>query len=168
MRLGFGRQSERPRLGTQKDIWREYVDFFSGNDSQPKQLRCDRPCVNRPIKCISAHRNWSSRAIAMMISNQLVLAILLCFVSLIGCGSSPEVTSEEGRKCLDSLYTAVTSKKPELLDPCSSQIKTLETEGHLPPDSASFLQEIIEKAAAGEWQTAATELDAYIREQNPR
>ncbi len=140
----------------------------SGKDGELERPQGERPGVNRPVECITAHRKWLPRALETMIKKPSTLAALLCFIAMIGCGSSPEVTSEEGQKCLDALYTAVTSKKPELLDQCSSQIKTLETEGHLPSDSASFLREIIEKASAGEWQTAATELDAYIRKQNPR
>ncbi len=95
---------------------RENMRSSSGKDGELERPQGERPGVNRPVECITAHRKWLPRALETMIKKPSTLAALLCFIAMIGCGSSPEVTSEEGQKCLDALYTAVTSKKPELLD----------------------------------------------------
>lgn len=54
---------------------------------------------------------------------QLRSAVLVVLAaSVIGCGGSPDVMSEAGLKVLDALYTAVTSRKPELVDHCQAQV----------------------------------------------
>ena len=100
---------------------------------------------------------------------QCVSAMLTLLVaSSIGCGGSPEVTSEAGLKSLDVLYTAVTSRKPELLDQCAIQVNHLETSGDLSGSAADSMEGVIQLAEAGDWQQAAERLDKYIRLQTRR
>jgi hypothetical protein len=86
----------------------------------------------------------------------------------IGCGGSPEVTSDAGLKSLDALYTAVTSRKSELVDQCATQVARLETSGDLNSSAADVLEGVIKLARAGEWQQSAETLDTYIRAQTRR
>lgn len=86
----------------------------------------------------------------------------------IGCGGSPDVTSETGLKSLDALYTAVTSRKPELVDQCAKQVSRLKESGDLSGSAADTLEGVIQRAKAGEWQQSAENLDKYIRLQTRR
>ena len=87
---------------------------------------------------------------------------------VIGCGGSPDVTSEAGLKSLDALYTAVTSRKPELVDQCAKQVNRLEESGDLSGSAADTLEGVIQRAKAGDWQQSAEVLDRYIRLQTRR
>ncbi len=91
-----------------------------------------------------------------------ILAALL----LSGC-SRIDLPHEESRMAIDALYTAVTSRRPELVETCENQLKELETAGKLPPSTASDLKRIIEQARAQQWQPAAEKLDALIRKIKP-
>lgn len=94
--------------------------------------------------------------------------LTLLVASSIGCGGSPEVTSEAGLKSLDALYTAVTSRKPELLDQSAMQVNRLEASGDLSGSAADAIEGVIQLAEAGDWQQAAERLDKYIRLQTRR
>ncbi len=100
---------------------------------------------------------------------QLRSAVLVVLAaSVIGCGGSPDVMSEAGLKSLDALYTAVTSRKPELVDHCAAQVARLETSGDLSSSAADVLEDVIKLAKTGEWQQSAEYLDKYIRLQTRR
>jgi hypothetical protein len=90
-----------------------------------------------------------------------VLTVMLAWT--IGCRGSVEVTSESGLKCLDAIYTAVTCRKPELLEQCSVKIDTLKRSGDLTSGSAEMLLGFVTLAKKGQWEQSAKELDRYIR-----
>lgn len=79
-----------------------------------------------------------------------------------GCGKTV-IESEESRKAIDALYTAVTSKRPDLVDSCEARLAELKTSGELPPPTATQLGEIIARARQQQWQPAAERLDKLIR-----
>jgi|GEM_PF-6807545 len=88
----------------------------------------------------------------------------LLFVSL-GCGGTPLIESEEGRKVAEALYTAVTSQKPELLERTDLRLAELHSAGKLSEAAFGKLTAISKKARDGNRQAAAEELDRLIRYQ---
>lgn len=89
---------------------------------------------------------------------------VLLIVLLTGCGPSA-VSSPEAERSVDALYTAVTSRRPELLEQCEQRLKQLLTEEKLTQSAHDELAEIIQQARRGEWQPAAETLDSFIRNQ---
>jgi outer membrane protein assembly factor BamD (BamD/ComL family) len=89
---------------------------------------------------------------------------VLLMILLAGCGP-PAVNSPEAERSVDALYTAVTSRRPELLDQCEQRLKQLLTEEKLTPSAHGELADIIQQARQGEWQEAAETLDSFIRNQ---
>ena len=89
----------------------------------------------------------------------------LMLVMAIGCNSAPPLGSEEASSTADALYTAVTSRRPELVDAVEKSLNKLQAEQQISSAAMTALQAIIEQARAGEWQAAAEELDQLIRNQ---
>lgn len=99
------------------------------------------------------------RVVVRRVSSYLILAMA------IGCGSVPPLGSEEVSSAADALYTAVTSRRPELLDAVEMNLNKLNADQQVSPAALTALQAIIDQARAGEWQAAAEELDQLIRNQ---
>lgn len=89
-------------------------------------------------------------------------ALLLCALSIIGCGRI-EIEHEESRMAIDALYTAVTSRRLELLETCERRLKDLEASGKLPAATGRDLDRIVAQARQQEWQPAAERLNFLIR-----
>jgi hypothetical protein len=89
----------------------------------------------------------------------------LMLVMTIGCYSAPPLGSEEASSTADALYTAVTSRRPELVDAVEKSLNKLQAEQQISPAAMTALQAIVDQARAGEWQAAAEELDQLIRNQ---
>ena len=84
-----------------------------------------------------------------------------------GCGGPPALESEEAFSTADALYTAVTSRRTELLEKSGSRLLELKDTGKLSNEAFESLNQIIERARSGDWQVAAEELDSFIRQQPP-
>lgn len=84
------------------------------------------------------------------------------FVSIAGCGHTV-IENEDSRMAIDALYTAVTSRRAELVDSCEHRLKELEAVGEIPPATAKQLAGIIATARRNQWQPAAERLDTLIR-----
>jgi hypothetical protein len=83
-----------------------------------------------------------------------------------GCGGPPQIgPDEEAFKAVDALYTAVTSRRPQLLDQCDRQLQDLQKQGKLPEPAHEALQKIIAKARDGEWEPAALDLSKFMKGQ---
>ena len=95
----------------------------------------------------------------------LRVCVCLMLVMVTGCNSVPPLGSEEVSSTADALYTAVTSRRPELLDAVEVSLNKLNAEQQISPAAMSALQAIIDQARTGEWQAAAEELDQLIRNQ---
>ena len=109
---------------------------------------------------MSVTRLWGLRCITIRrVSASLIL------VMAIGCSSAPPLGSEEASSTADALYTAVTSRRPELLDAVEEDLNKLQSKQQISPAAMTALQTIIDQARAGEWQAAAEELDQFIRNQ---
>jgi predicted small lipoprotein YifL len=93
------------------------------------------------------------------------LSALLILIAAAGCGSAPPLGSEDASSAADALYTAVTSRRMELVDAVEEKLNKLHAEQQVSPAAMSALQAIIEQARAGQWQAAAEELDQLIRNQ---
>ena len=93
------------------------------------------------------------------------LSALVILIAAVGCNSAPPLGSEEVSSTADALYTAVTSRRLELVDAVEVNLKRLLEEKLVSPAAMTMLQAIIAKARAGEWQAAAEELDHLIRNQ---
>jgi hypothetical protein len=95
---------------------------------------------------------------------RLVVGVALLAVCLAaGCGQRAVLGGEDAKQAADALYTAVTSKRPELLRKCEARIEELKSSGKLSEDGFASLKEVITRAHAGEWQPAAERLDQIIR-----
>jgi hypothetical protein len=70
--------------------------------------------------------------------------------------------SEDVFKTVDALYTAVTSHNDGRLAQCEKRLTTLKEKGELPDSAASALTSIINRAKAGDWQSASTHLYAFM------
>ena len=103
---------------------------------------------------------WSFRCITVQ-----YVSVCLMLVMAIGCSSAPPLGSEEVSSTADALYTAVTSRRPELVDAVEESLNKLNAEQQISPAAMTALQAIIDQARAGEWQAAAEELDQLIRNQ---
>ena len=93
------------------------------------------------------------------------VSVCLMLVMAIGCNSAPPLGSEEASSTADALYTAVTSRRPELVDAVEKSLNKLQAEQQISSAAMTALQAIIEQGRAGEWQAAAEELDQLIRNQ---
>ncbi len=71
--------------------------------------------------------------------------------------------NDDARQVADALYTAVTSRRPELVRSCEKTVQNLASQGTLSSGGADALKAIIAQADAGEWQKAAEQLDKIIR-----
>lgn len=94
----------------------------------------------------------------------LLLSLLL---SVLGCGGPPALESEEAILTTDALYTAITSRRTELLNDSEGRLKELRDDGKLSAKAFEALAEIIQQARSGNWQDAAEDLDSFIRHQPP-
>lgn len=86
----------------------------------------------------------------------------LFLLSLSGCGQTV-IESEESRMAIDALYTAVTSRRTDLVDACEQRLQSLSAAGEIPPATSRQLADIIAKARQKQWQPAAERLDRLIR-----
>lgn len=103
-------------------------------------------------------RRWRV-AVSMVL---LVLMSVLCC----GCGSTPQLLDDDAVASeLDAFFTAVTSKKPELLKASRERFTKLHAEQRLSPEGFERLSGIADQAESGKWEPAARELYDLIRAQ---
>lgn len=95
----------------------------------------------------------------------LLLAVLWLTAFLIGCGQPQIGESEEAFGEIDALYTAVTSKRKDLLEDCRKRITQLKSDGKLSPAAFKVVGAIMDEAAAERWSTAAPKLYDFMRAQ---
>lgn len=97
------------------------------------------------------------------------LVSLLCIWSLMafaGCNRVPQVLSDEavfGE--LDALYTAVTTKRPDLLKECQRRIANLHDEKRMSDAGYKEVQAIVTLSEQNKWSSAAQRLYDFMRGQ---
>ena len=97
------------------------------------------------------------------------VVMICCMIAITlnasGCGYPPALESENALNAADALYTAITSRRTDLVNAVESDLKQLQSNGQLSAAAMDSLNEIIEKARSGSWQNAAEDLDGLIRNQ---
>lgn len=92
--------------------------------------------------------------------------LLLMMVLLLGCGRAAQIgESEDVLAAVDALYTAVTSKRVELLEKSASRIEELHKQGELPEPAYRQLKSFIDDSRAGKWDASVRKLHEFIRGQ---
>ena len=95
---------------------------------------------------------------------QLFCAIALSMLG--GCRQVPQVLTDEAVfKELDALYTAVTTKKPKLVEDCRERLTKLHSEGRLSDPGFKAISEIIGETEKDQWGDAAQHLYDFMRAQ---
>ena len=72
---------------------------------------------------------------------------------------------EQVSKTVDALFTAVTARDEKLLGDCERRLLPLKEAGRLPREASVYLDNIIRKARAGRWESAAQSLYDFMRAQ---
>lgn len=92
-----------------------------------------------------------------------IITALMLFFS--GCSGPAAVESPEAIRTVDALYTAVTSRREDLVDEAETRLKTLMADGKLSAEAMGQIGDIILMARNNQWQPAAERLDTFIRQQ---
>lgn len=91
------------------------------------------------------------------------LLLLAAIFSSHGCGRPPQVVdNEECFSAVEALWTAVTTRRIDLLEQSATEIDRLHKDGQLSKEGHEALYEIIQSAQKEEWMPAATSLKAFM------
>ena len=83
-----------------------------------------------------------------------------------GCSRPNQVAHDpDCLKAVDALWTAVTSKRTDLLQQTDQELRRLEQSGQLSQSGHAELDVIIEMADAGRWTDAAQQLKWFMNGQ---
>ena len=99
------------------------------------------------------------------VSNRLPTSLLLTALLLTGggCGGPPKVVAnEECFSAVDALWTAVTSKRSDLVEQTATELDRLYAQGSLSDKGHASLTEIVEAARAEKWTDAAGTLKVFM------
>lgn len=122
-------------------------------------MTCQNLSDFRPETCCDA-------AASLRLKVVILLACSIGMLSLVGCHRVPQVVNDDAvYKELDALYTAVTSKRRNLLDDCRERLTKLHTEGRLSDAGFTEVSAIVKVAENNEWSTAAQQLYDFMRAQ---
>src|SRR5260370_593541 len=101
-----------------------------------------------------------------LVSGFVGLAGLLIVCWFVWWGSPPQMGADEDLfKTVDALFTAVTARDQKLLAECEQRFLTLKSAGKVPPEAATYLDNIIGRARTGRWESAAQTLYDFMRAQ---
>lgn len=91
------------------------------------------------------------------------LLLLVAALTVQGCGRPPQVVDdEECFSAVEALWTAVTTKRKDLLEQTATDIDQLHASGKLSKEGHEALQEIIQSAREEEWMPAAKSLKVFM------
>ena len=109
----------------------------------------------------SVDRVRSHRPIWIGVAVVVVVAVIVFMA--IRRNRTPQIgVDHEVFHSVDALYTAVCSRDEKRLSDCEQRLHAHRDEGKLPTNAADFLDGIIAKARAGEWETAARKLYDFM------
>lgn len=98
-------------------------------------------------------------------SHSLLVILFLAFL-LIGCGRPAQIgSSDEVLAAVDALYTALGSRRVELLEKSATRIEELHSSKELPDAAHRQLKLYIDEARQGQWDAAIRKLHEFIRGQ---
>jgi hypothetical protein len=90
-------------------------------------------------------------------------ALVVSLISIIGCGQPAQVVNDpECFQAVDALWTAVTSRRADLLEQTVAELDQLRANGKLSESGHRELFEIVKKARAGEWTISAKLLKSFM------
>ena len=91
------------------------------------------------------------------------MTLVVTLISIAGCGRPAQVVDDdECFQAVDALWTAVTSKRSDLLEQTAAELDRLQAAGNLSEDGHRELSEIVRQARASEWTTSAKKLKAFM------
>ena len=91
------------------------------------------------------------------------LLLLMGALMVQGCGGPPQVVDdEECFSAVEALWTAVTTKRKDLLEQTAADIDRLHTTEKLSKEGHEALQTIIQSARNEEWIPAARSLKSFM------
>lgn len=94
------------------------------------------------------------------------LAFLMLVLLLMGCGRPAQMgSSDEVLGAVDALYTAISSRRAELLEKSATRIEALHASKELPDAAYRQLKSYIDEARKGQWDPAIRKLHEFIRGQ---
>jgi hypothetical protein len=94
----------------------------------------------------------------------LFILLLASFAS--GCGRPAQMgSSDEVLSAVDALYTAISSRRVELLNKSAARIEELHSSKELPDAAHRQLKSYIDEARQGQWDPAIRKLHEFIRGQ---
>lgn len=116
----------------------------------------------------NTHPTETAACFTQVCRYHIVLTLVSCLgiTALSGCGSPPQVLTDEavfGE--LDALYTAVTTKRRNLLEDCQKRITRLHDEQRMSDEGFNEVEAIIALAEQDKWTPAAERLYAFMRGQ---
>jgi len=112
---------------------------------------------------ISSVSRWSlSRGLQGL--RPLIAAFVLAAL-LPGCGRTPQLGNEAAMGEVEALYTAVTTKRTDLLADCRKRLAALHAGGKLSEAAQTQLASVCEQCDRKEWRPAAERLYAFMRAQ---
>ena len=84
-----------------------------------------------------------------------------------GCARTPQF-GDDGLKAADALWTAVTARRPDLVEQTAAEVESLHAHQKLSDEASASLSRVISSARARQWAEARAELKSLIRAQRPR
>src|SRR5438309_296095 len=96
----------------------------------------------------------------------LGVAVLLVAAGFFWFRGTPQIGADKDAfRTVDALFTALTARDERLLGDCEKRLTALKNAGKLPADAANYLDGIVQRARAGDWQSAAERLYDFMRAQ---
>jgi hypothetical protein len=131
----------------------------SQGDSLPRR----HPFFDQSLLGLNALKRHQPLA-SLCLNRQLkALVLLVALLSIQGCGRPPQVVDdEECFSAVESLWTAVTTKRTDLLEQSATEIDRLHATGKLSEEGHEALDKIIQSARDEEWMPAAKSLKAFM------
>jgi hypothetical protein len=121
------------------------------------------------LAATNVEQNWSNRMMQHMAGvagsrrKRILAAVVVTLFSLTGCGQPSQVANDpECFQAVDALWTAVTSKRADLLEQTASELDRLHAGGKLSDSGYRELSDIVEKARSSEWTTSAKMLKTFM------
>src|SRR5262249_44254940 len=107
----------------------------------------------------------TNRRAALVAAGGAGLAILVGVFLWWGSRPPQMGADEEGARTVDALFTAITAPDEKLLADGERRLSALGDAGELPPGASAYLDNIIRRARAGGWESAARSLYDFMRAQ---
>lgn len=110
--------------------------------------------------------NDSTRRRVALVAVSVAGLLILAWLFLWWWSRPPQMgADEEVAKAVDALFTAVTARDEKRLADCEQRLRTFQETGKLPLKASAYLDNIIGKARAGGWESAAQTLYDFVRAQ---